>query len=307
MRVLVTGITGFAGRHLTRELLAAGHVVWGLDHVSHDDPAGLAGHVTADLRDEDAIRDAVRVTAPEACVHLAAVSSVVEGQADPGAIFSINIGGTLALLNALADSAPRARVLVASSSQIYGPGVSEQPVSEDSQPAPHNAYAVSKVAADLAALAYPRRTGLQVVCARPENHTGPGQSDRFVVAAFAAQVRAIRDGRADPEVRVGNLESIRGFTDVRDVVRAYRLLLENGSSGKAYNIASGYRCAIGDVLDTLCRLAGVAPRITVEAARVRPPDASPVLSTRRIEQDTGWTPCVGFEETLRDMLHEDDA
>jgi GDP-4-dehydro-6-deoxy-D-mannose reductase len=304
MRILVTGITWFAGRHLTRELMEAGHDVWGLDHVSHDDPASVAGHTTADLRDRDGLTEVIRTVRPDACVHLAAASSIPEAEQDPDTVLAVNIRGTINILEAVAAGAPAARVLVVSSSQVYGPAASIDPIAEDTELAPHNMYAISKAAADMAALARARHTGLDVVVARPENHTGPGQSPRFVVASFAGQIRAIRDGQAAPVVHVGNLDSVRGFTDVRDVVRAYRLLLDKGTSGSAYNIASGRHIQIGNVLDTLCRLAGVSPVIEVDIGRFRPSDTAPVLDTRRLRETTGWAPAFGLDETLADMLKE---
>jgi len=305
MRILVTGAAGFAGRHLARELAEHGHGVIGLD-LSFAEPAPYCGEsFAADLADSSRIREIFKSVHPDACAHLGGVAYVPAADMDPLRVLAVNTLGTIHILEAIRAHVPQCRVLAVTSGQVYGAGASDaRPLGEDAPLLPSSIYAVSKAAADIAALGYARRHGLLVMTARPNNHTGPGQSPSFAVPAFARQARAIARGSAPPVMRVGNLESRRDILDVRDVVRAYRLLLEMGRPGLAYNIAANRNIRIGDILDDLCRMAGIKPRIETDPALFRPADSSPVLSTARIEADTGWRPCIPWEQTLRDVLDE---
>ena len=303
MRILVTGANGFAGRHLLAELRAAGH-----DLLLHGVPAppptpGDTWHDT-DLRDADGLDRLVRDLHPDGCIHLAAFAFVPAADRDPSAAFAINTVGTAHLLSAFRRHAPAARILVVSTSQVYGPADSDTPVTEDHPLRPHTFYAVSKAAADQAARLYADQFGMAVLSARPCNHIGPGQSPRYVSSAFSRQLIAIGRGETDPIIRVGNLESERDFLDVRDVARAYRLLVERGQPGQAYNIAAGAPVRIQTVLDELCRLAGVTPERVVDPTLWRPTDASAVLDTTRIRDHVGWTPRIPPSQTLRDILDD---
>lgn len=301
-RVLVTGAAGFVGRHLVAELGAAGHRVATTDVGPGD---GLPDYRPSELADRAALRDLVRAAKPDACIHLAAVSFVPDGDRNPAGLLSVNVAGTMNLLEALRTEAPAARLLFVSSAQVYGPAPSIKdanvPVPENAPSYPLTLYAVSKVACERAAFAYGAVYGLDVLVARPANHTGPGQSPRFVAAAFARQVREIAAGRA-AELRVGNLDSIRDFTDVRDVVRAYRLLVERGVSGMPYNVSSNTHVRIGELLERLQALGGTAAPVVVDPALVRPADASMRLDVTRLRDTTAWVPRYRLDDTLRDML-----
>jgi GDP-4-dehydro-6-deoxy-D-mannose reductase len=304
MRILVTGACGFVGKHLIAELNAAGHEVFGVD-VGHP-PAGLLPEercVTADITSLETMSKVVFDILPEACVHLAAWAFVPAGGANPQKMIEINVMGTTQVLEAFRIVAPKARLLAVSTAQVYGMKRREAPVREEDPLFPESFYAISKAAADEIARLYGRQCGMPVMVARPHNHIGPGQSPQFAVAAFARQIRAIAKG-ATPVMKVGNLDNVRDFTDVRDIVRAYRLLLEKGQPGQAYNIASGRQVRVGDLLDTLCRLAGVQPRIERDAALYRPDDGSPILDTQRLVDATGWTPGVRLDKTLKDILDQ---
>jgi GDP-4-dehydro-6-deoxy-D-mannose reductase len=290
MRILVTGATGFVGRFVLRELEQAGHQLV------------LHGHEQGDIRDAALVDTLVREARPEACLHMAGIAFVPKGWTDPGLVFGVNVEGTIHVLESLRRHAPAARTLVVSSAQVYGGTPRERPVAEDDALTPDNLYGVSKVAADLMALLYARRYGMAVMTARPSNHIGPGQSADFVVPAFAAQLKAMAAGTRAHAMRVGNLESRREFADVRDVARAYRMLLEGGVAGRAYNIASGRFVKIGELLGLLSRAVGVQPAIEVDPNLYRPTDAQPALDTRRIEADTGWKPGFTLEQTLADVL-----
>jgi GDP-4-dehydro-6-deoxy-D-mannose reductase len=208
------------------------------------------------------------------------------------------------LLRAFRRHAPKARVVVVSSSRVYGRPDTHQPAEEASPLDPSNLYGVTKMAADLGALHWARHHRLPVMTARPVNHIGPGQSPQFAIPAFAQQLIRIARQEAEPVLRVGNLESVHDFLDVRDVARAYRLLLERGRPGCAYNIASGTRRRVGDILEAMCRLARVQPRIETDPDLFRPTDRSPLLDTGAIRRDTGWAPRVAWEDTLRSVLED---
>lgn len=300
MRILVTGAQGFVGRHAVADLVAAGHDVATLSHPQDGRAPGPDSFV-ADIRDAGRVADAVRDARADACLHLAGIAFVPAGWTDPDGMFSVNVLGTLNLLEAFRRHAPRARVLVVSTAQVYGQRAGPAPFDEDAPFAPESLYAVSKLAADLNALLYAKRYDLPAMTARPCNHIGPGQSPDFVVPSFARQLAAIAAGRAEPVLRVGNLASEREFLDVRDVASAYRLLLERGCPGAAYNVATGRFVTIQDVLDLLCRLAGVRPRIEIDPARFRPTDTQPRLDTAKLARDTGWQPRFTLEQTLADV------
>ena len=305
MKVLVTGAAGFVGRHLIRDLTDNGHSVLALDFAFPSPVAGVEQSITADLRDKEALATTFKECSPDACVHLAAISFVPAGVSDPSAMLTVNIGGTLNLLEVLRDTAPDCRTLVASTAQIYAPSSDDCPIDEKGIIAPVNLYAITKSAADLSALAFSSRYELPIMTARPNNHTGPGQAPQFVIPSFVSQIAAIAAGQADPVMQVGNLESERIFADVRDIVRAYRLLLEKGQAGQAYNISGQAMLKIGTVLDLLCKIAGTTVERQVDPEKFRPTDKSPLLSTARIQEQTSWHAEIDIEQTLRDMLNED--
>lgn len=290
MRVLVTGGSGFVGGFVRRDLEAAGHTVV------------LHGAEHGDIRDAAQVDALVREARPEGCLHMAGIAYVPRAWSEPDLVFGVNVEGTVHVLEALRRHAPAARTLVVSSAQVYGNTPRGTPVREEDALDPDNLYGVSKMAADLTALLYARRYGMAVMTARPCNHIGPGQSTDFVVPAFAAQLKDIAAGRKPPAMQVGNLDSLREFADVRDVARAYRLLLERGTGGRAYNVAVGELVKIGTLLDLLCAAAGVRPTIERNEKFYRPTDAQPVLDTARIQADIGWRPEIPLAATLRDLL-----
>lgn len=289
MRALVTGAAGFVGQHLIPRLRAAG---WQIHAVDRE----------VDVRDADAVQGCVSAASPDAIVHLAAQSSVAASLSDPEASARVNFLGTRHVLEAAARTAPRARVLLVGSGEQYGPGAPGAPAfSESAFQAPRTPYARSKACADLLGAHYAAR-GLDVVRVRAFNHTGRGQSDAFVIPSFARQAAAIAAGRHEPRIAVGNLDAVRDFLDVEDVVEAYLRLLDRGVPAGVYNVASGVGRRIGDVLQSLLAQARIAPRIEVDAARLRPADAS-VGDPARLRA-AGWRPRVPFELTLRRVLED---
>nr|MDQ6908190.1 GDP-mannose 4,6-dehydratase [Chloroflexota bacterium] len=301
-RVLITGATGFVGAYLVAHL-AETYPDWLVTGTTWHAVSADARFALCDLRDARAVSSLVERTKPEMVVHLAGQSNVPASLRDPETTLASNILGTLHLLDACRMHVPNARLLIVSSSEVYGPTPPEaQPLREDRPLHPANPYAVSKAAQEMLALQYARSYDLDVVVARPFNHIGPGQTDRFVVSAFARQVVEVERGERRA-IAVGNLDAARDFTDVRDVVRAYGLLLVRGERGGTYNIGRGMAVTVGDVLDMLCRLAHIAITIERDPTRMRPSDA-PVMvaNTTLLRQATGWQSEISLEQSLDDTL-----
>ncbi len=265
---------------------------------------GLARRVLPprDLADAAQLQQAVAEIQPEGCIHLAGLAFVPIGWSDPARMMQANLIGTINLLEALRRGAPQARLLLISSAEVYGRALPPAPLTEDAPLLPDHPYALSKSAAEGMAFLYERRYGLPALAARPCNHIGPGQAGDFAVPSFAAQLREMVAGKRPPVMQVGNLDSRRVFLDVRDVARAYRLLMESGVPGQAYNVAGGEEVSIRGVLDMLCRAAGIQPRVEIDPARFRPTDRLPLLEGARLERATGWRPQIPLEETLRDIM-----
>jgi GDP-4-dehydro-6-deoxy-D-mannose reductase len=295
VRVLVTGGRGFVGQWLERELGAAGHEV------------RAPGRDDLDVTDGAAVAAALRDASIEAVAHLAGVSFAADAAADPVRALRVNLGGTIALLEAVRAQARPPVVLVAGSSDVYAPPGPGEALAESSPLGPRTPYGLTKVAQESAALAYAARHRLRIVVTRPFNHAGPGQRTDFVIPALARRVRAVRDAEAST-IPVGNLESHRDFTHVADVVRAYRSLLEGlaagrfGEGGIVVNVASGRSVSIGEILAGLCRRAGVDPMVTVDPALLRanePPEIRGDASLLR--SLIGWAPVLGVEDILDDV------
>lgn len=301
MKILVTGACGFVGRHVLNELAANGHEPIGMDIGQPPPQLPPRQFVRGNITEGESMARIIADLNPDACLHLAGWAATSKGS--PATIMDVNLTGTLNVLEGFRQAGSTARILCVSSAHVYGMKARSTPIREDDNLAPDTVYAVSKAAADQLVRIYFSQYGLNTMVARPHNHIGPGQSPNFAIPAFASQVKAIRDG-AQPVMKVGNLDNRRDFTDVRDVARAYRLLLETGVPGRAYNITSGRETRIGDILDLLCKLAGVKPEITRDETLYRPLDQNPVLSIERIRRDTGWEPRIPIEQTLADILKD---
>jgi GDP-4-dehydro-6-deoxy-D-mannose reductase len=303
MRVLVTGANGFVGRHLVAALRARGHAVAGAGHLGDAGSAGVLDH-GLDLADFENVRGVLAATKPEAVVHLAGRAFVPDATADPLGAYDINAGGTARLLEAVREFAPAARVVVASSAEVYGDQPrSAYPLTEAVLPNPVNPYAASKVAAEAYALAAAHTYALDVIVTRAFNHIGPGQDGRFVVPSFARQLAEIAAG-AEPVLAVGNLEAQRDFLDVRDAVGAYVLLAERtgGASGTIYNIARGEAVAIREILRRLITIAHVPVEVREDSGRIRPADVPLILGdASRLRAATGWVPHIALDRSLRDI------
>jgi GDP-4-dehydro-6-deoxy-D-mannose reductase len=303
MRVLVTGAAGFAGRHLLQELRAAfpGARLFGLVRRARPNlmPAGVT-LLEADICSASAVSEAVRDAAPDQVYHLAGYASGAGG--DREAIFRVNVRGTENVLAALEELGRPAALLVASTGYVYGPCDEARPAAEGHPMAPCGAYAESKAAMEERLRAHPAGC-VRVMVARAFNHTGPGQSDAYAVPAFARQLAEIAAGRGAPVLETGNLESRRDFTDVRDVVRAYRLILSGGQHGECFNVCSGRATSMQEILGRLQSLAGTTVPTRADPARQRPSDVPVnVGSPRKLEERTGWHRKYTLTATLADVL-----
>jgi len=310
MRVLITGATGFVGTHLRRYLLSS--TDWEIVGTAFPTPPADPTRgsreklILLDLRNAEATQAALAKSPPDYVVHLAAQAHVPTAYKDPWATLENNILGQLNLFESCRALGIYPRIIVIGSGEEYGRATqADLPLVEDHPLRPENPYSVSKVTQDVMGYQYFISYGLPVIRVRPFNHVGPGQSARFVLPAFASQVAEIEAGRRQPLLRVGNLAPERDFTDVRDVVRAYRLLLLHGTAGEVYNIASGRPYAIQSIVDRLRDRSGTEIKIEVDPERYRPADI-PVIygSAAKLLRDTGWTAEIPMSQTIDDVLAE---
>lgn len=289
MRALVTGAGGFVGHHLTEHLRACGDTV-------------IACGTNVDVTNAGAALGAVESARPDAVYHLAGLAHVGDSFDAPGRVFRVNAEGTLNVLRA-AVTVGVDRVLVVGSAEEYGVvSPDDLPITEAAPLQPATPYAASKVAAEFLALQTHLGDGLGTVVVRAFNHTGPGQSDRFVVPAIARRiVEAERTGATT--LALGSLEPVRDFTDVRDVVRAYRLLVERGEPGTVYNVCSGSGVSVQEIVDRMVAIAGGGLEVVTDPALVRPVDMPRLVGDpTRLREATGWSPEIALEQTLADVL-----
>jgi len=300
MRIFVTGANGFVGQWLERELRRNGHQV-----------VAAPGPDILDIADRTTLRRWLDDPAgiPDAVVHLAGMAFAPDAGRDPSEAFRVNVGGTVALFEALRELGIRPPVLVSCSADAYGaPRPEDLPLREDAPLAPNGPYALSKVAQEGAAAAASARYGFPVVVTRSFNHTGPGQRPVFVVPAMAQRVLAVEAGRAT-SIPAGNIDVRRDLADVRDVVVAYRLLIEAAAGGAlgggctVVNVASGEAVRVREVIERLCALAGVAPVIEIEPSLVRDGDPPEIRGDASlVRRLVGWQPQIPLQQTLVDVL-----
>lgn len=312
MKVLITGITGFAGSHLAEFLLAEhpdvevfGTYRWRsrMDNIEHLDRR--IHLLEADLRDFTSLHKALETSRPDAIFHLAAQSFVPASWSAPNETITTNLTGQTNLFEAVRLLGLDPVIQIACSSEQYGLVLPDEvPIKETNPLRPLSPYAVSKVAQDFLGYQYFQSYGMKVIRTRGFNHTGPRRGQVFVTSNFCHQVASIEAGLQEPVIRVGNLDAIRDFTDVRDMVRAYWLAVNKGTPGEVYNIASGEGISIRDLLDKIVALAQVEVKIEVDPARLRPSDVEILLGdASKFRADTGWEPRIPFDQTVADLLN----
>lgn len=311
MRVLITGVSGFAGSFLADALLAQKQTqpdleVWGVSQ-SSETPRSTDAQINlarGDLTDPRFTANLISKISPDRIYHLAAQAFVPISWQDPWATLENNIRAQTNLLHAAAQNHSRARILIVASQEEYGRVTpADLPLNENTPLRPDSPYGVSKIAQDYLGLQYFISHQMHIVRVRPFNHIGPRQNDRFVAANFAKQVAEMEAGLREKKLCVGNLDAQRDFTDVRDMVRGYILALERGLAGQVYNIGSGKPRAIKELVYTYQRLARVPFEIEFDPQRMRPSD-TPVsyCDATKIKRATGWEPEIPFEQTLQDTL-----
>ena len=312
MKVMITGITGFAGSHLAEYILANhsnvsvfGIVRWRsrMDNILQiQDKIEL---VEADLKDMVSLKAVLADVKPDRIFHLAAQSFVPTSWKCPAETFAINAIGEINLFESILALNQKPKIQIAGSSEEYGQVFSNEiPMKETNPLRPLSPYAVSKIAQDMLAFQYQKSYGVRAVRTRGFNHTGPRRGDVFVTSSFAKQIAEIEKKKRPPVIHVGNLEAKRDFTDVRDMVRAYWLSLEKGVEGEVYNIGSGQAYSMQEVLDLLMSLSRARMEVKIDPSRLRPSDVPVLLSdSSKFRALTGWRPMIPFKQTILDLLN----
>ncbi|MBU0686427.1 MAG: GDP-mannose 4,6-dehydratase [Candidatus Margulisbacteria bacterium] len=309
MKALITGINGFAGSFLAESLVGSNAVVAGtiqpgttLENIATiKDTLSL---FEVDLLDQEKLAIVFNSFSPDVIFHLAGASSVKESFDHPAKFLNVNVMGSLNLLENVKKYVPQATVLLVTSGAIYGESLSaDNLVDEQSRVLPKSPYAVSKAAQDMLGRVYVQAANLKIVIARPFNHIGPRQSDDFFVSTVARQVAEIIKGKKSPELNLANIEVYRDFTDVRDMVAAYLLLSQKGRAGEAYNICSGKRYFLKDIVNMFIELSGKNIAIKLDPARLRKLDLVDMqIDNSKIIRATGWKPEVEIQQSLKDTL-----
>lgn len=298
-KAIITGVSGFVGPYLVKHMVNSGFEVFGIDRNGCEIEGCRVNK--CDVTDAAAVASVVKRIRPDLIFHLAGQSSVALGWKEPELTRKVNVGGTINLLDAVAAANISPRVLIVSSAEVYGIA-KKFPTAESHPLQPVSPYGESRVEQENVALEYFQK-GMQVTITRSFNHTGPGQPSEFVCSDFAKQIAIIEKGKQQPVVRVGDLKIKRDFTDVRDVVNAYLLLLEKGKAGEAYNVCSSHALAIGEILDKLVKISRLDVRVEHEKSRISEA-VVPVLygDNSKIRAATGWKPTIDFGDTLAALL-----
>lgn len=303
--VLVTGAAGFAGGYMVEELLARGVNVTGtFDRTPPPEHLEGIQWLRCDIRDDHAVERVVCSTKPDGIVHLAAMSVPVQANANPIAAYETNVMGSLHLLEAVRRAAHACRVLLISSCHVYGrQPVPDTGLCEELPPMPLDVYGATRAASETVAAVCRQQHGLDVVIARSFNHSGPRQEPKYFVATLAQQVARISLDLCPPEVHVGNLDVVRDFCDVRDVVRAYATLLAGGKTGQAYNVCSGTPVSLRRIVEMTRAISGCDFRVVHDVAKTRRVEVETMFGDPSLmRRTTGWATSIRIEDTLRSTL-----
>lgn len=304
MKILITGAAGFVGQHAMRHFAEDCCHSVDVTKLPQETLSNPYGSVYAlDVLDADAFASLLHASKPDWILHLAAQSSVRLSWDRPQLTADINVKGTLNLLEAVRKCDPQPGILLIGSADEYGVFPGEGAVTEDMPLHPRSVYAVTKAAGEQLAQTYAAAYGMRIICVRAFNHIGPGQSSTFVVGDFTKQVAEIAHGLHEPLIRTGNLSAMRDFTDVRDIVHAYALLMEKGRPGEVYNIGSGHAIPVQQILEELQEIAKVQFTFETDPAKLRPVDIPRIeADVTKLRRDTGWEPHYTLRETLADTL-----
>jgi len=317
LKVLITGIAGFVGKHLlaylTREecadenleILGVDLSLENIDAGDYKKPGFKIMLEEADLTDGSRVSDIIKKFKPERIYHLAARSSVSYSWGNPLETFRANVFGGINILEALRIFSPQCRTLMVCTAEEYGgAGGNDKPIDENSRISPRNPYAISKSALDFFSSVYWDAYKIPVLISRSFNHIGPGQSEGFVVSDFAKQVALIDKGMQKPVIMVGNIKSCRDFLDVRDVVKAYSYIIDRGRTGEAYNVCSGKKTRISDLLDILISLSETGNiKVEIDRSKFRAIDVEAIYGDNsKLKSHTGWSPEYSIRTSLEDAL-----
>ena len=304
MRALVIGAGGFAGHYLLEELTKSSDEIYATKLPNETITGTTAKILDLDITNVEAVFSLFEEIRPDCVYHLAAQSSAALSWKKPQLTMSINVIGALNVLEAIRALNLKSRVLLIGSGEEYGNVLpAEIPIKESTMVRPANIYAVSKLTQNLLGGLYLKAYGMDIISVRAFNHIGPMQADIFVASDFCKQVAMIEKGRKEPVISVGNLSAIRDFTDARDVVKAYTLLMSKGISGKTYNVGGGTVCKISELLDRILKLSSVQIKVEIDQSRLRPIDTPEISADiSELKKDTGWTPSKTLDETLLDTL-----
>ncbi|MBI2032933.1 MAG: GDP-mannose 4,6-dehydratase [Candidatus Levybacteria bacterium] len=309
-KVLVTGISGFAGSHLAECILSSSSYTLSGTYLSEKSLLNLGNHREkislhqADLTDKKVTTDVISFTKPDLIFHLAALTAPGESFKHPSETITTNVSMQVNVLEAAREHVPSARILIISSADAYGMvDPSDLPIDEETPFKPGNPYSVSKIVQDYLGLEYQLAYNMQIIRVRPFNHIGPRQESKFVISAFAKQIAEIEKGKKEPVLLVGNLEAKRDFTDVRDIVRAYGMIMEKSNSGEVYNIGSGISHTISDMLDKLLSLSTASIDVKIDQSLLRPGDTPELrCDYSKLQSAIGWRPQIPLDKTLKDTL-----
>lgn len=309
MRILITGASGFAGQHLLRYLAATQPQAEWHGTIFHADESALfpgATYHRLDLCQADQVQQLIQTICPDGIYHLAAQSAPSRSLKSPWHTLETNIRAQLNLLQSCIENQLKPRVVLITSSEVYGIVKPEElPITENHPLRPANHYSLSKITQDLMGWQYYMAHNLPVIRVRAFNHIGPGQSADFVATDFAQQIAKIETGKQPPVMSVGNLNAQRDFTDVRDTVRAYHLLMQDGIPGESYNVASGTTHSIQELLDILLSYSTIPIQVNQDPQRMRPSDIPTLQGDyTKLGTLTGWQPSIPFADTLRDVLND---
>ena len=300
-KLLIFGISGFVGPYLAREFIENGYTVAGSDKAAGTALPDAVRFIEADLLDASAVESLVRKEQPDIIINLAAVSSVGASWSIPQTTISVNVIGALNILEAARKAAKQPKIMFIGSSEEYAE--SDRPIDERTPLNANNPYGVSKIAQERFAGIYRERYGMEIYCVRPFNHTGVGQRDSFVLPSFCRQAAEIEKSGMPGVIRVGNLNAERDFSDVRDIVRAYRMIIESGECERVFNVGSGKAHSLRELLDYIVSLSSQEIRVEIDPERFRPVD-TPVIccDCENIRREIGWEPQYSIFDTLREMF-----
>lgn len=298
-RALVSGASGFVGPYLIQHLLRLGYEVVGGVHGPETHLPEGSQRISLDVTDGEAVQRAVADMQPDEVYHLAGITRPAGGQVEK--FYQVNFGGALNLLEAVRENAPEAKVLLVGSAYAYRK--LNHPVSETEPLEPVNHYGVSKASADLLGYSYALE-GVRVVRVRPFNHSGPTQSPDFLLPTLVQQFAEIKAGKREAIIYLGNLNSVRDFSDVRDIVRGYHFALQRGRSGEAYNMGSGRGVSVEELFELVRREAGIEVELSIEVSRIRAMDITYLVAdASKARRELKWEVEIPLERTIRDMLY----